>query len=246
MTSTSGIALVTGGTSGIGEATLRELRSAGFQCRTTFKERDSQAQQLVDEGVVSSASRLSLDNAEDVEAWLVSPAGVEATADVDVLVLNAGEILRPGDWQGQSVQDMLRTLQCHIVSPVLIARATAAGMAERRRGAIVFTSSTYGLTGAAGVLMYAAAKQALVSVTRSLARELGGSGVRVNCVMPGNIDTPMTSSAGPDVIAWVEGTTPLGRLGRPEDVARQTRFFIENDFVTGAVGVVDGGQILNM
>lgn len=237
-------ALVTGVTSGIGRATAGALASAGISVTGTYRSNVQAARQLEATGIITSSIQLDLSDSAGVEAW----AGVNATLldSIDILVNNAGDILRPGDFSTQSVDGMLSTVQTHLISPVLLARAVASSMRDRGEGRIVFTSSTYGLTGAAGVLLYGAAKSALTSVTQALARELGAHGVTVNCVAPGNIDTPMTAGAGQDLVDWVKQTTPVGRLGTAEEVAAQTMYFVNNPFINGQVAVVDGGQILNM
>jgi NAD(P)-dependent dehydrogenase (short-subunit alcohol dehydrogenase family) len=162
------------------------------------------------------------------------------------LVNNAGDILRPGAWDEQSDEDLERTIYMHLVGPIRLIRGLAPKMAEDGYGRIINIASTYGITGAAAVLSYTAAKAGLISVTYSMARELGSSGITVNAIAPGNFDTAMTESAGPDMKEWAISTTPLARLGEPSEVAHAMRYLLDAEFVTGTVLVVDGGQLLNV
>jgi 3-oxoacyl-[acyl-carrier protein] reductase len=122
-------------------------------------------------------------------------------------------------------------------------RAAARGMMRRRAGAIVNVSSIVGLRGNPGQTNYAAAKAGIVGFTKSLARELGGRGVRANVVAPGYIKTVLTDALPEDARAGMLAATPLARLGEPEDVARAVRFLCSDEasFITGEVLVVDGG-----
>ncbi|MBA4248128.1 MAG: 3-oxoacyl-ACP reductase [Microbacterium sp.] len=237
-------ALVTGGTSGIGRATARALHEAGFDVTITFRSNEDQAKSLLNEGEVASIVRLDLSDPQSVDAWVQGQEG--SALDVDVLVINAGEILRPSNWREMGIREITETFSVHAIAPILLARKAAAFMEKRGGGRIIFTSSTYGLVGAGPVLAYGAAKASLVSTTYALARDLGVSGITVNCVAPGNIDTPMTAGAGDAVLKWVQETTPVGRLGKAEEVAAQTMYFVNSPFITGQIAVVDGGQVLNM
>ena len=141
-------ALVTGVTSGIGRATAGALASAGISVTGTYRSNVQAARQLEATGIITSSIQLDLSDSAGVEAW----AGANATLldSIDILVNNAGDILRPGDFSTQGVDGMLSTVQTHLISPVLLARAVSSSMRDRGEGRIVFTSSTYGLTGAAG------------------------------------------------------------------------------------------------
>jgi 3-oxoacyl-[acyl-carrier protein] reductase len=116
-------------------------------------------------------------------------------------------------------------------------------MLRRRRGAIVTMSSIVGIHGNAGQTNYSASKAGLIGLTKSLAREIGSRGVRVNCIAPGYIATELTDVLPDSAREGLLSSTPLGRLGEPEDIARCVRFLVSDQasFVTGAVLAVDGG-----
>jgi 3-oxoacyl-[acyl-carrier protein] reductase len=116
-------------------------------------------------------------------------------------------------------------------------------MLRRRRGSIVTMSSIVGIHGNAGQTNYSASKAGLIGLTKSLAKEIGSRGVRVNCIAPGYIATDLTDVLPENAREALLASTPLGRLGEPEDIARCVRFLVSDasSFVTGAVLAVDGG-----
>jgi 3-oxoacyl-[acyl-carrier protein] reductase len=124
-----------------------------------------------------------------------------------------------------------------------VCQAAGRRMLRRRRGAIVTMSSIVGIHGNAGQTNYAASKAGLIGLTKSLAKEIGSRGVRVNCIAPGYIATELTDVLPDSAREALLASTPLGRLGEPEDIARCVRFLVSDaaSFVTGAVLSVDGG-----
>ena len=161
--------------------------------------------------------------------------------DIDALVNNAGVTrdtliarMSDEDWDASSTRTSAAFHMC---------RAVARKMIRRRTGSIVNLTSVVGLHGNAGQANYAASKAGIVGLTKSLAKELGNRGVRVNAIAPGYIDTELTGVLPEDVRNLILGNTPLGRLGTPEDVAGAVRFLCSDEagFVTGEVLLVDGG-----
>lgn len=242
------VALVTGASRGLGRAMSIELAAAGAHVLVNYRQDEEAAKQTADEitalGAEASLIRADVGDAHDVEHLV---AFIESRGlAVDILVNNGGTILRPGSWNEQSDEDLVRTVNMHLVGPIRLIRALAPHMIAQEFGRIVNITSTYAITGAAAVLSYTAAKAGLLSLTYAMARELGPHGITVNAIAPGNIDTALTNSAGEGVKEWAVSTTPLGRLGVPTEVAQALRYLMEADFVTGHVLVVDGGQLLNM
>ena len=134
----------------------------------------------------------------------------------------------------------------NVGGPVHAIRAVLPGMLREKAGCIVNISSIWGLRGASCDVAYAATKAAVIGLTRSLAAELGPSGIRVNCVAPGVIATDMTASLGEETLGQLAEETPLGRLGTPEDVANAIAFLADDRsaFLTGQVLTADGGFTL--
>jgi 3-oxoacyl-[acyl-carrier protein] reductase len=168
---------------------------------------------------------------------LVAEAG-----DLDVLVNNAG-VTRDGLIARMSDGDWTDVIGTNLGGVFHTCRAAARGMMKRRSGSIVNISSIVGLHGNPGQTNYSASKAGIIGFTKALARELGNRGVRANVVAPGYIDTRLTQVIAGDMKELMLANTPLGRFGRPEDVAGAVRFLCSDDalFITGEVMLVDGG-----
>ncbi len=167
---------------------------------------------------------------------------VEEAGDLDILVNNAG-ITRDGLLARMPDEDWRAVLDTDLSSVFYTCRAACRGMMRRRSGAIVNVSSIVGLHGNPGQTNYAAAKAGIVGFTKALARELGARGVRANVVAPGYIETRLTEVLPDELKERMVTTTPLQRIGQPQDVAFAVRFLCseEASFITGEVLLVDGG-----
>jgi 3-oxoacyl-[acyl-carrier protein] reductase len=163
---------------------------------------------------------------------------------LDALVANAG-ITRDGLAVRMSDEDWRAVLDTNLSGAFFTIRPALRGMLKRRAGTIVAVSSVVGITGNPGQVNYAAAKAGIIGMVKALAREAGPRGVRVNAVAPGYIATDMTSRLSDDQRAHLLGSTPLGRLGTPEDVAAAVAFLCSDGaaYITGTVLPVDGGLV---
>jgi 3-oxoacyl-[acyl-carrier protein] reductase len=233
------VALVTGGARGIGESISRELTRAGARVAVNYRAGAEAAEALAAE---LGAVPLQADVADVGEATALVEQVENELGPIDVLVNNAGItrdtlIVRMSDEEWDAVIDT------NLRGVFNTCRAVARGMLKRRSGVIVNMTSVVGLHGNAGQANYAASKAGIVGLTKSLAKELGSRGVRVNAVAPGYITTALTSSLSEELQQAVLGATALGRLGEPEDVAGAVRFLCSEEarYVTGVVLQVDGG-----
>ena len=182
-----------------------------------------------------------------VEADVADPeqahALIGAVDDLDLLVNNAG-VTRDGLIARMSDEDWRVVIETNLSGAFHTCRAAARGMMKRRSGSIVNISSIVGLHGNPGQTNYSASKAGIIGFTKALARELGTRGVRANVVAPGYIDTRLTQVIAEEMRELMLANTPLGRFGKPEDVAGAVRFLCseEASFITGEVLLVDGGM----
>jgi len=232
-------ALVTGGSRGIGAAVSRELAAAGARVAINYRSDRGAAEALASElgGVAVQA-----DVAVAAEAASLVERTEEELGPIDALVANAG-ITRDTLIVRMSDEEWAEVLDTNLRGVFNVCRAVARGMLRRRSGTIVTMTSVVGLHGNPGQTNYAASKAGIVGLSKSLAKELGSRGVRVNSIAPGYIATELTSELSEELQQAILQATPLGRIGDPADVAGAVRFLCSEEarFVTGAVLQVDGG-----
>ncbi|MGH7162289.1 MAG: 3-oxoacyl-ACP reductase FabG, partial [Planctomycetota bacterium] len=231
-------ALVTGGSRGIGRAIARAFleRGANVALTASTKERAEEA-----------ARSLGSDRAAGLagEPKEVAASALERFGRVDALVCNAG-ITRDNLAIGLSDEDWRAVLEVNLTGAFGMIQALYRAFMKQRSGRIVAISSVVGLTGNAGQANYAASKGGLISLVRSVAKELGSRNVTANVVAPGFIATDMTKALGEEAARMAAKATPLRRVGTPEDVAGVVCFLASDAaaYVTGQVIAVDGGLAL--
>jgi len=238
------VALVTGGSRGIGAAVSSELAAAGANVAVNYVAGAEAAQALVEEitGRGGSARAIQGDISTAAGATALVEQVESDVGPIAILVNNAGItrdnlIMKLGD------DDWHRVIDTNLGGAFFTCRALSRPMLKRRAGVIVNITSIVGVHGNAGQTNYAASKAGLIGLTKSLAKELGGRGIRVNAIAPGYIATELTDALPDQAREAILGGTPLGRLGEPADVARAVRFLCSDaaGFITGDVLAVDGG-----
>ena len=238
------IALITGASRGIGRATALELAAAGAAIGVNYRSDAAGAEAVVGEIMAAGGRALALeaDVADPESAAALVARCEEELGEIDVLVCNAG-ITRDNLMARISPEDFNDVIATNLGGTFHVCQAAGRRMLRRRRGAIVTMSSIVGIHGNAGQTNYSASKAGLIGLTKSLAKEIGSRGVRVNCIAPGYIATELTDVLPESAREALLASTPLGRLGQPEDIARCVRFLVSDaaGFVTGAVLSVDGG-----
>ena len=241
------VVLITGALTGIGRATALAFAQEGARIVVSGR-RDEAGQKLVAElrqtGVEAEYWRADVRHDEDVRD-LVDKT-VARFGGLDIAVNNAGTEGTPGPITDQTAESYAATFDTNVLGTLLSMKHELRVMIPRGHGSIVNVSSTYGRIGTAGASVYVASKHAVEGLTKSAALEAAGSGVRVNVVAPGPIDTGMlTRFTGSDERkAGLVGGVPLKRIGRPEEIA-QAIVFVASDkapFITGASFAVDGGK----
>jgi 3-oxoacyl-[acyl-carrier protein] reductase len=226
--------LITGGCRGIGLALTERFLRAGFDVTATYNSSAETAKTLSEKYPNFSAIRLNF--AENFDL-----TGIE-NGDFDILINNAG-IAEQKLFTDISDADFDRMFDVNIKSVFRISRAAAPAMIRKKHGVIINITSVWGIVGASCETHYSASKAAVIGLTKSLAKELAPSGIRVNCIAPGVINTDMNSALDFDTKKALVEATPLGRLGTLEDIAAAAFFLASADssFITGQVLTVDGG-----
>lgn len=237
------VALVTGASRGIGAAVARALAAKGYCVAVHYNRSGAQALALAEELPEAIAVQADMADAQAVQRMVERVAAHYGR--IDVLVNNAGIAL----WKlamDTTVEEWDRIFDVNVRGAFAATRAALPYMVEQQGGSIINVSSMWGQVGASCEVAYSASKAALIGFTRALAKEMGGAGIRVNCICPGVIATDMIASFDEDAIADLEAETPLGRIGVPEDIA-QTAVFLagqESAFITGQVIGVNGGFVI--
>ena len=231
--------LVTGGTRGIGLAIAlaflkKRADSRGEEYRVAVCYRKDEAGAAAAAALGLEVYKADVSKAEDVRALF------EGLGKVDILVNNAGVALIK-QVQDVSEAEFDEVFDVNVKGTFLCCREAVKDMVTRGRGLIVNISSVWGEVGASCESVYSASKAAIIGFTKALAKELGGSGVRVNCVSPGVIETDMNKGFSAEEMADLAAEIPLGRLGKGEDVAKGVLFLEENEYVTGVDLPVGGG-----
>jgi acetoacetyl-CoA reductase len=234
------VAVVTGGTRGIGRAIAIGLKNAGYQVAANYGSDDAAAEQFQNETGIPVFKF----NVADFAACVDGIKAIEGElGPVEVLVNNAG-ITRDTTMHRMSFEQWDAVIQTNLASCFNMSRAVIDGMRERHFGRIVNVGSINGQAGQYGQVNYAAAKSGIHGFTKALAQEGAARGITVNAVAPGYVDTDMVRAVPPDVLEKIIARIPVGRLGKAEDIARTVLFLVADDadFITGSTLSVNGGQ----
>ena len=233
--------LISGGSRGIGRACVEAFAANGDKVAFLYRAREAEARQVA-EATGAYAIRADIRDPQEVRRAL-SEAEAALGGAVEVLVNNAAV-----SWIGQ-VQDMTDeawrdVLDTNLSGCFYLSRGVVEGMVRAQYGRMIHIGSMWGKVGASCEVAYSATKGAVIAMTKALAKELGPSGIRVNCIAPGVIETDMCAAIDPQIMAELAEESCVGRNGTPMDVAKAMAYLADADFVTGHVLSVNGGFVI--
>ena len=234
--------LITGGSRGIGAAMVRRFAAGGYRVAFVFEKAREAAEQLAKE---TGAYAIQADIGVACEARRAVTEAKAALGEIDVLINNAAissfslfTDIAEAAWE--------RIFAVNVNGAFYCTQSVLPDMISRKQGSIINVSSMWGQVGASCEVHYSATKAALIGMTRALAKEVGPSGITVNCIAPGVIATEMNGALDKDTLAALAEETPLGRLGEPAEIA-ECAYFLAGDgarFITGQVIGVNGGFVI--
>ena len=227
--------VITGGSRGIGAAAVELFAARGDRVWFLY-EKNHEAAAAVAARTGATAICCDVADGKAVKAAL---SGI----DVDILICNAG-IVRSGLLSMLAEEDWDRIFDVNVKGIYTCVNAVMSAFLRKHRGCVITVSSMWGQVGASCEAAYSATKGAVIALTKALAKELGPSGIRVNCVAPGVILTDMCAGIDPEILAEMAEEAPVGRNGTPEDVAKAFAYLASAEFVTGQVLAVNGGYIV--
>ena len=228
--------VITGGSRGIGAAAVELFAAKGHRVYFLY-EKEHEAAAAVAEKTGATAICCDVANSAAVTA------AFRQIGDVDVLICNAG-IAQTGLMSMTDEATWDRIFDVNVKGMYLCINAAMPAFLRKHAGCVITVSSMWGQVGASCEVVYSATKGAVIAMTKALAKELGPSGIRVNCIAPGEILTDMCAGIDPEILDKMAEEAPVGRNGTPRDVAQAMEYLSEATFVTGQVLPVNGGYII--
>ena len=233
---------ITGGSRGIGRAMVQAFCEKGYQVAFTYRESHVDAKALSD---TTGALAICADSQCENEISRAVEIAKKKLGNIEILINNAAvsSFSMVGDI---TIEEWRRTFAVNVDAAFLYTKAVLADMIKNKYGRIINISSMWGEVGSSCEVHYSASKAALIGMSKALAKELGPSGITVNCIAPGIINTDMNGGVDKDVMAELIDETPLMRIGMPKDVANAALFLAGEgaSFITGAVLDVNGGFVI--
>ena len=228
--------LITGGSRGIGAAAVELFAQQGHNVWFLYEKEHDAAQSVAQK---TGATPICC----DVSDGQAVRQAFEQIGDVDILICNAG-ICWTGLLSMMPEEDFDRIFDVNVKGIYHCVNAAMPGFLRKQQGCVITVSSMWGQVGASCEAAYSATKGAVIALTKALAKELGPSGIRVNCVAPGVILTDMCAEVDPQILSEMAEETPVGRNGSPMDVAKAMAYLAEAEFITGHVLSVNGGYVI--
>lgn len=237
--------IVTGGSRGIGRALVENFARDGYNVVLNYNKSEKSARQikqsLEEEGFMIDIFKADVSKREEVKQLIEFV--LKKYGKIDVLINNAG-IARINMFSDVTEKEWDEIMNVNLKSAFFTIQEVLPSMIHQKKGLIINISSIWGLVGASCEAVYSASKAGLDGLTKSLAKELGLSNIRVNGIAPGIIDTNMNSNLDEKIKKEIEKEIPLGKIGKPEDIYKCAKWLIEDDYTTGQIISPNGGWVI--
>lgn len=237
--------VITGSSRGIGKCLVENFAKDGHNVILNYNKSKKQAEQikneLAEQGIKIEIFKADVSKREDVKKLI--KFALKNMETIDVLINNAG-IAKLQMFQDVTEDDWNEIMDTNLKSVYYTIQETIPNMIQRKEGCIINISSMWGIVGASCEAVYAASKAGMDAITKSLAKELGPSNIRVNSIAPGVINTDMNSSIDEKIKEEIKKETPLEKIGEPADIYRCAKWLIEDKFTTGQIISVNGGYVI--
>ena len=241
----SKIAIVTGASRGIGREIAKQLAKNQIQVIANYNHSEKEAielkQELEKENIIIDI--VKADVSKRKEAQKLVQFALEKYHKIDILINNAG-IGEYKIFTDETDDDWDKVINTNLYSAFVMTQEVIPNMIHHKNGCIINISSIWGMVGASLEVLYSISKAGMNGMTQALAKELGPSNIRVNAIAPGLINTDMNANLSEEEIKQLEEETPLGRIGKPQDVAKCVKWLVEDNFTTGQIISVNGGWVI--
>ena len=237
--------VITGASRGIGREIAKELAQKGNKIIANYNKSQEKAQQLKEElekqNIEIDIYKADVSKREEVKQMIESV--IKKYGKIDVLINNAG-ISESKLFSEVTDKDWQKMINNNLYSAFCVTQEVLPNMIQRKEGCIINISSVWGIVGASCETIYSVAKAGMDAMTKSLAKELGPSNIRVNSIAPGIIDTDMNKNLNQEEIENIKDEIPLERIGKPQDIAKCVNWLIEDEYTSGQVISINGGWII--
>ena len=239
------VAIITGASRGIGRCIAYSLAKKGITVIANYNHSEKKAVELKEElrKEKIDIDIIQADVSKREEAKRLVQFAIEKYGKIDILINNAG-IAEYKLFTEETDEDWNRVINNNLYSAFAMCQEVSRNMIKNKKGCIINISSIWGMVGASLEVIYSVSKAGIDGLTKALAKELGPSNIRVNSIAPGAIDTDMNSDLTKEELKELEGDTPLGKIGKPEDIAKCVNWLIEDEFTTGQVISLNGGWVI--
>ena len=239
------IIVVTGASRGIGREIAKELAKNGNTVIANYNKSEEQAiklkQELENENTKIDIYKADVSKREEVKQMVQTV--IEKYGKIDILINNAG-ISESKLFTDVSDEDWQRMINNNLYSAFCVTQEVIPNMIHNKNGCIINISSIWGMVGASCETVYSVAKAGIDAMTKSLAKELGPSNIRINSIAPGIIDTDMNKNLSKDDIETIKGEIPLEKIGKTKDIYRCVKWLIEDEYTTGQIISINGGWVI--